>query len=227
MTTARRILFLTTSMGRGGAERQVVDLAAMLRGRGWTVAVLSMTAPSDHQDELAAAAIELGSLDMTRGRPTGAALVRYLSFLRKWRPDVVHAHMVHANLLARIGRAFVPSIPIVSTVHSVVEGRRWRELAYRLTDPLSSATTAVSRAATDRYVRVGAVPRGRIVTIPNGFDVSRDPVPTDARNALRRELGLDDAFAWLTVGRLVPEKGHDMLLRAFCQVRRAVTPLAS
>ncbi len=111
MTTARRILFLTTSMGRGGAERQVVDLAAMLRGRGWTVAVLSMTAPSDHQDELAAAAIELGSLDMTRGRPTGAALMRYLSFLRKWRPDVVHAHMVHANLLARIGRAFVPSSP--------------------------------------------------------------------------------------------------------------------
>lgn len=221
MTSARRILFISTSMARGGAERQVVDLATTLRGRGWTVAVLSMLAPSDHQDELAAAGIELGSLGMARGRPTVAAMLRYRSFVRNWRPAVIHAHMVHANLLARIGRLFTPSVPVISTVHSIKEGRRWRELAYRLTDPLSSATTAVSRAATERYMRVGAAPRGRIITIPNGFDLSRDQIPVGARATIRRELGMADAFLWVTVGHLIPEKGHDMLLRAFSQVRRA------
>lgn len=221
MTIGRRVLLLATSMARGGAERQVVDIAAQLRTRGWTVCVLSMIAPSDFEDELDAAGVELASLDMTQGRPSVGALLRYVSFVRRWQPDVIHAHMVHANLLARIGRLIVPTTPVISTVHSVVEGRRWREIAYRLTDRLSSATTAVSRAATERYVRVGAAPRDRIITIPNGFEFSRARIPSDARDSIRRELGVGDAFLWLAVGRLIPEKGHDMLLEAFGQVRRS------
>jgi glycosyltransferase involved in cell wall biosynthesis len=214
MARARRLLLLTTSMARGGAEQQVVDLAVELRARGWTVAVLSMTAPTDHMDELAAAEIELATLGMARGRPTPAALLRYVSFVRRWRPDVVHSHMVHANLLGRIGRLLAPRVPVVCTVHNVLEGRRWREVAYRLTDPLASATTAVSAVATARYVRVGAAPRGRIVTIPNGFNFSRDVAPDGAREAVRQELDVD-GFLWVTVGRLVPAKGHDLLLEAF------------
>lgn len=220
MARPRRLLLLTTSMARGGAERQVVDLARKMCARGWVVAVLSMITPTDYLDELAAGGIEVASLSMTRGRPTLSALLRYGWFVRTWRPDVVHSHMVHANLLARIGRVLAPTVPVVCTVHSVMEGRRWREIAYRLTDPLASATTAVSQAAAERYVRVGAVPRGRIVTIPNGFDLSRDVVPDGARETVRRELRVGNSFLWITVGRLVPEKGHDDLLRAFEVVRR-------
>ena len=223
MTSGPRVLLLVTSMARGGAERQVVDLAAELQARGWTACVLSMITPSDFRDELAAAGVELASLEMTQGRPSVGALLRYRSFVRRWKPRVIHAHMVHANLLARIGRLITPRTPVVCTVHSVVEGRRWREIAYRLTDRLSSATTAVSRAATERYVRVGAAPRGRIITIPNGFDFSRAVTPAGSRDGIRRELGAGDAFLWLAVGRLIPEKGHDMLLHAFSRVRSVHT----
>jgi glycosyltransferase involved in cell wall biosynthesis len=217
----RRLLVLTTSMARGGAERQVVDLATELRARGWIVAVLSMIRPSDYVDELAASDVEVADLGMTRGRPTVAALLRYRSFVRLWRPDIVHSHMVHANLLARIGRVFAPRIPVVCTVHTVMEGRRWRAIAYRLTDPLASATTAVSRAAAERSVRNSAVPSGRITVIPNGFAFSRAHVANGVADVFRRELGMDDNFLWVTVGRLVSEKGHVMLIRAFEAVHRA------
>lgn len=216
---ARRLLLLSTSIARGGAERQVVDLAVALKARGWQVTVLSMIDPTDHHAELAEAGIELSSLSMTRGRPSLRALLRYARFVRRLRPTVVHSHMVHANLLARIGRLLVPSVPVVSTVHSVVEGARWREIAYRITDPLSSATTAVSEAATERYLQVGAVPRGRIVTIPNGVDIDRDLNP-QVRAEMRARLGAVDAFLWLNVASLVPAKGHDMLLQAFQEVIR-------
>jgi glycosyltransferase involved in cell wall biosynthesis len=218
MTRARRLLLVTTSLARGGAERQVVDLATRMRSRGWHVAVLSMTHPTDHVGELVDGGVSVMSLDMARGRATLPALLRYVRIVRRWRPDVIHSHMVHANLLARVGRIFNPGIPVVCTVHNVIEGPRWREIAYRLTDPLASATTAVSRAATERYLRVGAVPQGRLTTIPNGFDASSTLVPTNVRETIRAEFGVSDAFLWVTVGRLMPAKGHDLLLSAFAAI---------
>jgi glycosyltransferase involved in cell wall biosynthesis len=217
----RRILIVATSMVHGGAQRQVVDLAIALRTRGWAVAVLSMIKPTEYVDELAASSVDIADLGMTRGRPTLSALLRYRSFVRHWRPDVIHSHMVHANLLVRIGRIFAPRIPVVSTVHTVMEGRRWRAIAYRLTDPLASATTAVSSAAAERSIHTGAVPRARISVIPNGFDFARVSIVDGAADAFRLELVIrDDEFLWVTVGRLVPEKAHPVLLRAFEAVRQ-------
>jgi len=221
MSAARRLLMVITSMGRGGAERQVIDLSLALSARGWDVGVLSMTTPRDLVDELVAGGVQVSTLDMRRGRPTLRAFRAYRSFVRRWRPDVVHSHMVHANLLARMGRLGMPATPLVCTIHNVNEGPRWRELAYRLTDRFATVTTAVSRAAAERYVRVGAVPRGRVIHIPNGFDFDRRDWSGDDRQRVRDELGVGpDATLWVAVGRLVPAKGHDILVQALARVRQ-------
>ena len=157
---------------------------------------------------------------MSRARPTPGALMQYVRFVRKWRPDVIHSHMVHANLLARVGRIFNWSVPVVCTVHNVNEGPRWREIAYRLTDRAASRTTAVSSVIAERYVEVHASPKGRIFAVPNGIDLAGEEVDPATRAAARAELGGSDGFVWICVGRLVPEKGHAMLVEALDVVRK-------
>jgi len=134
--------------------------------------------------------------------------------------------MIHANLLARMTRLFVKVPVLICTAHSITEGGRPRELAYRLTDSLADITTQVSEAGKQRYIQVGAVPPHKIVYIPNGIDTSRFQPNPMVRQAVREQLGCaPDAFVWLTVGRLEPVKNHLELLCAFREVT-AVHPHA-
>ena len=211
------ILLVTTSLMRGGAENQVVDIALGLRQRGHPVDLVTLRDPEAHEATLRDAHVPVHSLHMQRGRPDPRALLRYARLVRRLKPDVVHAHMVHANLLARLARPLAPTPVLISTAHNVDEGPRWRELAYRLTDPLGTLTTNVAQAGVDRFIRVGATPAHRIEAIPNGLDLNRWAPNPDTRNRLRQELGLGDTFTWLAVGRLEPQKDLPNLLHAAMQ----------
>jgi glycosyltransferase involved in cell wall biosynthesis len=101
----------------------------------------------------------------------------------------------------------------------MIEGARWREWAYRLTDRFANLTTTISQAAVERYVRVGAVPQKRLRFLPNGVDVQRFQPDQNLRTAKRAELRLENHFAWLAVGRLVPAKNYALMLRAFASAR--------
>jgi glycosyltransferase involved in cell wall biosynthesis len=222
----KRVMHVTTGLSYGGAETLLKNVALCLKQRGWSLSVVSMLPPRAYVEELEAAGICVYNLRMRRKVPDPRALVRLAVIVRRVRPHVVHAHMIHANLLARITRLFA-SIPVlICTAHNIIEGGRARELAYRLTDPLADLTTQVSEVGKQRYIQVGAVPPHKIVYIPNGIDTSRfQPNPT-VRQAVREQLGCaPDAFVWLTVGRLEPVKNHLGLLSAFREVA-AVHPHA-
>jgi len=212
------ICFLVTSLSYGGAETVLIKLATTLRRRGWPVKLVSMLPPEARFDQLLSCGIEVESLHMRRGIPDPRALFRLAALLRKWKPLVLHSHMVHANLLGRIVRIFASVPVVVSTAHNIDEGGRWREIAYRLTDFLADVTTNVSQAAVDRYIEVGAAPRNRIRFIPNGLNIDEFAPDDQARNLLRDELGVNDAFLWLAVGRLVEAKDYPNMFRAFAKI---------
>lgn len=215
---SKKITFLITGLGYGGAETQLVNLATRLKGRGWDVIVVSMLPPHAFAEELAAAEIPLATLGMRRGVPDPRAVFRLAKILRSWKPCVLHSHMVHANLLARITRFFGRIPVVVSTAHNINEGGRWREIAYRLTDFLADITTNVSRAAVERYVRVGAVPENKIIFLPNGIDTVRFQFKRDAKLQLRRDFEINNNFVWLAVGRFEEQKDYPNLLWAFKKV---------
>ena len=215
--TPMRILLVTTGLKMGGAEHQVVALARAFLGIGHEVAILSLSAGREIDLPAGAHVVELNM----RKTPAGMArsLCQARALVRSWQPDVIHAHMVHANLFARALTRIVRCPPLVCTAHSFREGGRLRMLAYRATDGWSSLTTHVSNDGRSGMIAVGAVPAQRIVVMPNGIDVDRFRPDPALRVATRERLGIDaDARLVLNVGRLAPEKAQDLLIRAFARI---------
>ena len=216
-----RVAYVVTSTGVGGAERQVYDLAAVFRSRGWGVGVVSMVPLHERFLPLRDEGVRLASLEMTKGRPDPRGLVRLARLLRAWRPDVVHGHMSHANLITRLVRPLVPGPRYVSTMHNQDEGHQWRYYAYRLTSPLAHVTTTVSQVAVDEAVRRHATRRQDMLLVPNGIDTRRHEPDPVLRRSTRAALGLEDRFVWLTAGRLVEAKRHADLIAAMRLVRQS------
>ncbi len=215
-----RILFLSTSMGMGGADSQLLSAARELRARGHEVRIVSLTPLGPMGLQAREAGLPTESLGMRRGLPDPRGLLRLARMVRAWRPDVVHSHMVHANLMARALRLVAPVPALVSTIHNVYEGGRVRMAAYRLTNGLVDHMTIVSQAAYDRFIADGIVPAGILRLVPNGVDTARfRDVAPGAREAVRRSLGLGDEFVWLAVGRFERAKDYPNMLRAFASVR--------
>src|SRR5262245_55803988 len=91
---------------------------------------------------------------------------------------------------------------------------------YRLTNGLVDRVTIISRLAADRYVRIGAVPPERLQVIPNTVDLERFKPSNEARAAIRRELGVEEEFVWLAVGRFQPAKDYPTMIAAFARLAR-------
>lgn len=217
----RRLAILTTGLARGGAEAQVVLLAREFRALGWPVIIYSMLPPEAHLEELDAAAIPVVDLGMRRGVPDPRALFRLAAHLRRFEPHILHCHMVHANLMGRLVRLLTRIPAVISTAHSTNEGPRWRDWAYKLTEPLNDLTTQVSRPGVTRYLRIGAAAPGKIVWVPNAVDCNRFQPRRELADSLRAQLGAGDRFVWIAVGNLRDPKDYPNLLAAFATLQRS------
>jgi glycosyltransferase involved in cell wall biosynthesis len=215
-----RVFLLSTSMGMGGADKQLLSAAQELRSRGHEVLIVSLTALGPMGLEARRIGIPTESLEMRRGFPDPRGLLRLVRLVRAWQPDVLHSHMVHANLMARALRLFVRIPVMVSTIHSLHEGGRLRMAAYRLTNGLVDQMTIVSEAAAKRFVTEGIIPQELLRVVPNGVDTDRfRNVPASARESIRRSLQLEHEFLWLAVGRFEIPKDYPNMLRGFARVR--------
>jgi glycosyltransferase involved in cell wall biosynthesis len=193
---------------------------------------ISLLPPVAFEAELARAGIPVAALGMRPGVPDPRALARLVAILNRWRPQLLHCHMFHANLLGRVARLLCPVPVVVSTVHSIAEsGRasrriRLRDAAYRLTGPLADCVVAVCRAAAEAHVARGAIGGGTLRVIPNGVDTAVFRPDAGRRARLRAELGVEPAFVWLAAGRLLWKKDYATLLHALARQNGAVLLIA-
>jgi len=209
-----KIVYVITGLGVGGAERVVCDLADWAAGEGHDVTIVYLT--GDAQIVPKHGAVRLVPLRMKKG---GRALVRgfvdLVRFLRRTKPDVVHSHLVHANIACRLARLFCRVPCVISSAHNPNEQSKLRVLCYRFTDALATISTNVSRSAVNAFVAQRAVRPGRMRAIYNGISTEKFQYRADVRAETRRELRVaNNCVVLLAVGRLTPAKDYPTLLRA-------------
>ncbi|MFL5448557.1 MAG: glycosyltransferase [Gemmatimonadales bacterium] len=214
-----RVMFLSTSMGMGGADKQLLSAAQLMHAQGHDVCIVSLTELGPMGLEARSQGIRTESLDMRRGVPDPRGLIRLIRLVRAWKPDVLHSHMVHANLMARVVRLFARIPVVVSTIHNIYEGGPLWMAAYRISNGLVDHMTIISEAAADRFVNEHIVPRELLTCVPNGVDTERfRQVAPGTREALRSSIGVNGRFVWLAVGRFEIAKDYPNMLHAFAQV---------
>jgi glycosyltransferase involved in cell wall biosynthesis len=213
-----RIVYVLNSLAVGGTERLVVGLAQRMAARGHAVAlvVLRPQEPDGFRTHLDVVHLNIhGSASFFPG------LGRGMSLLRRFRPDLIHSHNFHGNMLGRAFKLYERrAAALVSTIHNVYEGGWARMLAYRLSDGLADRVTAVSEAVRERYVRLKAVPGWKCVVVTNGIETGEFAPDARRRHAMRKEMDAGDEFVWLAVGRNTAAKDHANLMQAFGQVWR-------
>ncbi len=218
MVNPKKITLIITGLGMGGAERQVCDLADQFTAKGHEVLLISMTGETVNRP--LSVKIEVAELNMAK-TPIGfiKAYWQARQLIKQFKPDVVHSHMVHANLFARFLRLTVSIPKLICTAHNTNEGGRARVLAYRLTDRFCNISTNVSQEAVDAFVAQGAVVPGRMLAMHNGIDTERFIFNASDRTRLRDELHISEKIPLLlAVGRLNKQKDYPNLLTAFQQL---------
>jgi glycosyltransferase involved in cell wall biosynthesis len=200
----------------GGIERHVEELSARLVALGHEVTVYCRNS------------YDAMPMDQYRGvrlRHTRTVATKHLDAIAhaatatlaalKDKPDVVHYHGIGPGLVAPLPR-YLSRVRVVQTIHGLDNQRaKWGRLARAVlgaahwcSGKVPDVRIAVSRTLATHYQdRFGTDTR----YVPNGVGAQR----TVPAQQITSRFGLTEQGYLLLVGRLVPEKAADLLIRAF------------
>lgn len=239
MTTPKRrirIALLAPFLPPGGAERQMMYLAAALPRPEFDVRFILLSERGPLADEAEALGLRVDVLGIDRHACSGVrpacvmALARAVrSYYRLTRGvDIVDAWLVPAYTFAGIVQP-IARVPVLMagrrSLLDVERTRRWyRELAGSLSMRFVDAVVANSQAAADQAVETEGIARERVHVIRNAVE----PIAAsdaDVRS-WRRRWGADDAEVVAgCVASLQAGKGHDLLLDVVDSLRDTLPTL--
>jgi glycosyltransferase involved in cell wall biosynthesis len=223
-----RVVHVQKAAGISGSERHLLSLLPALADHGVEVQFLALLAPGGETFTSALTENEIPVAVIPAGPDLNPwAIARLARLLRRRRPDLVHTHLIHADLHGQVS-ARVAGVPGVSTVHGAhaFYGRQPYQSAARAAGHLARRTIAISNHVARTLTDAGVVPPERLRVVPYGID-TRSWAPAEGqREAARRRLDLPHGHVVVLIAsRLIPGKGHDQLVRAVADVRRRGLPV--
>ncbi|MCI5059447.1 MAG: glycosyltransferase [Alphaproteobacteria bacterium] len=212
-------------LGGGGAERVMADLAASFAQKGHQVTILTHTDDNPYGQQLTSQAklVNLGKSLAPFLRPrTIFCLPKLVRFLKAEKPDVIFTTgATHSVLLILLSRIFKFSGKIVireTNTISVQAGKKINLMDQvgfffaRLIYPLADYVIAPSLGVKSDLEK--SIPK-----LKNKVQVIYNPVNAEIiQQKAKVPLSSENKNFILSAGRLVPQKGYDLLIKAWAPI---------
>lgn len=225
----RSIVYVIGSMGKGGAESQLLMLMLGLPKGEFAPYLFTLETRGPLLDLVKSASIPIidGGYDSQAANflkilQLLRASLRLWSLLRHNKVSVVHGFLPLTNLIAAlIGK--IANTSLIVTSRRALNKHQDRVPGWRYVDFLSShlshIVTANAEAVRDDTLRREGGNPAKVRVIYNGLDVKHFNKPITHRADVRRALGLnDDQVVIIIVANLIPYKGHSEIIDAMAQL---------
>ena len=218
-----------TGLSTGGAEMMLLNVLRYIDRRRFSPHVLSLTTKGEIGARIETLGIPVETLGMRRGRFSPTKFVRLVRRIRELFPDAVHTWMYHADLLGGLAARLAGVRALAWSIHhsdlSPSENKRSTLSTMKacaiLSRRIPRKILCCARVAKEIHVSAG-YDEGKMVVIPNGFDLAQFSPDSDARVSVRSELGLpDDTPLVGVIARFDPQKNHAGFFESAARIYRS------
>ena len=216
-----RLLFVIESLGQGGAERALLNLVPYLIKYGYQVRIVPLIPTGNMRSEFEDMGAEVINLGFGHKWNLLKNIMLLKGLVRSHKPEVIHAHLFFAGLYVGALKYLGIKQPKLITFHNLAyapgcnprnPGFYLRKLLNRhVVKHCMDGRIAVSSAVAEHYAQNLGLTLDHFDVIPNGL-----PIPVANTDLMVDKP--DGKIKIVALGRRVPEKGYDYLLRAFAQL---------
>lgn len=205
-----KIVYVITQLGVGGAENVLVSMANKMKSMGHDVYVISLLNMCNQKfDEN----IKISILDFKK-TPI-LSFLKLCKLISLYKPDVVHSHCIHANIITRFVRFFSPIKKLITTAHSSNEGGKLIMYIFKYTNFLSNSITHVSKDAVLTFEKNDYIKFGIMKVMHNIINIGKFEFSPTQRKLYREKFNFQkNEYVLIAVGMMKDAKDYPNLINA-------------
>ena len=193
------ILFLTTGLGLGGAERVVLDICKNINKSKFEVSVIGISTQNNMLNVFHQNKIHAYCLNYKKSiKKLVSSIVDINAHIVNHDVEIIHAHMFHTLIIASLIKLFNTKLAVIFTPHNSFHSMYIRRMLLWLLRPIRNIDTIFSKSAAKFFYKSSAY------VIPNGISLKDYTV--------RKQNKPNKKFTFIVVGRLELMKNHTFLI---------------